>query len=111
MTQPEGFISSGGECLVCRLRKSIYGLKQSSCCWNTALYTHLKMLGFTQADSDPCIYWYSNGGLCWLVVYVADIVLMAEMTSRLSEVKAGLAEKFEIKDMGELHHFLGMNII
>ena len=111
MTQPECFNSPGREGLVCRLRKSIYGLKQSSRCWNTALDTHLKMLGFIQADSDPCIYWSSNGGLCWLEVYVDDIVLMAEMTSRLSEVKAGLAEKFEIKDMRELHHFLGMKII
>ena len=46
MTQPEGFVQFGKEHLVCRLRKNIYGLKQSPRCWNTALDAHLKQTGF-----------------------------------------------------------------
>ena len=53
MTQPKGFVTEGEEHLVCKLKKGIYGLKQSPRCWNTAL----KEMGFTQSTSDPCIGW------------------------------------------------------
>ncbi|KAF2361468.1 Integrase catalytic core [Trinorchestia longiramus] len=56
LTQPEGFVSGGKENLVCKLNKSLYGLKQSPNCWNTALYGHLKPLGFKQSKNDACLY-------------------------------------------------------
>ena len=65
VVQPEGFVSAGREHLVCRLKKSIYGLKQSPHCWNTTLDSHL---GFVQLGSDPCIYRSSGGDLCLLGV-------------------------------------------
>ena len=67
MKQPEGFLAEGQEHLVCRLRKSIYGLKQSPRCWNQALDSQLKLMGFTQsvipAFTPPpqnqivCLFW------------------------------------------------------
>ncbi len=56
MKQPRGYEKKGKEHLVCRLKKSIYGLKHSPRCWNTALDSHLKRMGFTQSMSDPYIY-------------------------------------------------------
>lgn len=56
MEQPEGFVKEGKEGLVCRLKRSIYGLKQSPRCWNHALDRRLKEIGFTQASGDPCLY-------------------------------------------------------
>lgn len=56
MKQPEGFTNKGQEHLVCRLKRSIYGLKQSPRCWNQTLNTQLKKMGFVQSASDPCIY-------------------------------------------------------
>ena len=56
MRQPEGFITKGKEHLVCKLNKSMYGLKQSPCCWNTALDSQLKQMGFIRSVSDSCIY-------------------------------------------------------
>ena len=56
MAQPEGFVSEGAQHLVCKIKKSIYGLKQSPRCWNTALDKHLKSIGFAQSNCDPCIY-------------------------------------------------------
>ena len=56
MRQLEGFAAKGKEHLVCKLKKSIYGLKQSPRCWNTALDCQLKQMGFRQSESDPCIY-------------------------------------------------------
>ena len=55
MKQPEGFEIKGKEHLVCKLRKSIYGLKQASRCWNTAFHTHLCTIGFCQSDNDLTI--------------------------------------------------------
>ena len=56
MQQPKGFIHKGEEHLVCKLKKSLYGLKQSPRCWNTALDKQLKEMGFVQSTSDPCLY-------------------------------------------------------
>ena len=56
MKQPEGFVEEGKEHLVCRLKQSLYGLKQSHRCWNSMLDTHLKDMGYVQSTSDPCIY-------------------------------------------------------
>lgn len=111
MKQPKGFLTQGQEHLVCKLKKSIYGLKQSPRCWNSALDSQLKKMGFVQTDSDPCIYRASEGDMCIIGVYVDDIVLAGKSEDRLKEVKEELAKQFDIKDMGKLHYFLGMKVV
>ncbi|KAF0726671.1 hypothetical protein Ae201684P_009310 [Aphanomyces euteiches] len=54
--QPPGYIKRGEEHLVCRLHKSIYGLKQSSREWNLALDQFFKSHQFQQLKTDPCVY-------------------------------------------------------
>ena len=56
MKQPEGFVAEGQEDLVCKLKRSIYDLKQSPRRWNSALDHKLKQMGFVQAKGDPCLY-------------------------------------------------------
>ena len=56
MKQPEGFAVKGQEHLVRGLNRSIYSLKQSPCCWNSLLDSHLNKMGFTQTNSDACLY-------------------------------------------------------
>ena len=63
MKQPEGFVSTGQEHLVCKLKRSIYGLKQSPRCWNHAIDRQLKKMKFKQTASDPCLYVASEGVL------------------------------------------------
>ena len=75
MKQPEGFVTKGKEHLVYRLKKSIYGLKQSPRCWNSTLDARLKEMGFTQSTSDPCIYVDAGGEVFYVGVYVDDIIL------------------------------------
>ena len=53
MKQPEGYVVKGKEDLVCTLQKSIYGLKQSPRCWNSALDDYLKNMGLVEAAGDP----------------------------------------------------------
>lgn len=111
MKQPKGFLTQGQEHLVCKLKKSIYGLKQSPRCWNSALDSQLKKMGFVQTDSDPCIYRSSGEDMCIIGVYVDDIVLAGKSEKQLEETKQILAKRFDIKDMGKLHYFLGMKIV
>ena len=111
MKQPEGYAVKGKEKLVCKLKKSLYGLKQSPRCWNETLDKHLKKMGFEQANSDPCIYTASGGELFLIAVYVDDIILAGGSDKRMKEVKDAIPEKFMVKDLGELHHFLGVKVI
>ena len=76
MEQPEGFEVEGKEDLVYKLNKSLYGLKQSSRCWNSVLDEHLKSIGFVQTESDPCIYVkVKDGDIFIAAVWVDDIIL------------------------------------
>ena len=110
MKQPEGFAVDGQEHLVCRLKKSLYGLKQSSRCWNQVLDAQLKGMGFQQSQSDPCVYTSKKDGLFIIAVYVDDILLCAKSEKTIAQVKQDLEKCFQLKDMGELHYFLGINV-
>ena len=111
MRQPEGFVAEGSEHLVCRLKRSIYGLKQSSRCWNSTIDGYLKQLGFLQSNSDPCVYIAAVGEMAVVGVYVDDIVVAYKSEARLKKFKQGLCRKFDVKDLGKLHHFLGMKVV
>ena len=109
--QPEGFVAEGQEHLVCRLKRSIYGLKQSPWLWNATIDGFLKQLGFLQSQSDPCVYIAAVGELAVGGVYVDDIVVACKNEEKLKEFKRALCRKFDVKDLGKLHHFLGMKVI
>ncbi len=89
MRQTEGFEIRVKEHLVCKLNKSIYGLKQSPHCWNTTLDGHLKKIGFIQSKADPCIYCKDAGGerSIYMGVYVDDIIIAAKTNSQLQNVR------------------------
>lgn len=107
MRQPEGY-QTKQENLVCKLRKSIYGLKQSPRCWNAALDTQLRKMDLIQSDSDPCIYTSTDRGL-YIGVYVDDIILAGEV-SEIQKAKEELGREFAIKDLGRLSYFLGITV-
>jgi len=72
---------------------------------------HLKKRGFVQLVSDPCIYVASEGEIFMIAVHVDDLVLAAKREKRIGDVKKALGDKFEVKDMGQLHHFLGTKVL
>ena len=111
MKQPEGYVKKGQERLVCKLKRTIYGLKQSPCCWNSIFDSQLKKMGFIQTNSDPCLYVASEGEPFIIVVYVDDILLTGKSDRRITKVKKELASPFNMKDMGELQYFLGVKVI
>ena len=113
MRQPEGFVEPNKELLVCHLNRSIYGLKQSPRCWNQALDKRLKEMGFQQTAGDPCLYVLSRPeqAVFIVAVYIDDIILGTRDESKLAAIKNELSQTFEMKDLGQLHHFLGVKVI
>ncbi|CAG7717827.1 unnamed protein product [Allacma fusca] len=109
MEQPEGM--SDGTNRVCKLIKSIYGLKESSKCWNERFHEEMKKLGFTRLESDRCVYVKRCGGvIIYVLIYVDDIIVVSNKVSALKEVTSLLREKFEMSNCSSLGQFLGMSI-
>ncbi|KAM1221734.1 hypothetical protein ACFX2J_009352 [Malus domestica] len=111
MKQPEGFVDSGGKELVCKLRKSIYGLKQASRQWYLRFDEVMQSHGFVENSEDKCIYFKSSGRhFTILVLYVDDILIASTNLTLLHETKLILSDNFEMKDMGEASYVLGIEI-
>ena len=109
MKQPEGYAEPGKEDLVCSLKKSIYGRKQSPKCWNQKLDKCLKTLSF-EKTIDPCVYVKENtkGEKFIICLYVDDLLLVNKYGDELVQIKRELSQMFDMKDLGELHYFLGV---
>ncbi|KAL0313066.1 UNVERIFIED_CONTAM: Retrovirus-related Pol polyprotein from transposon RE1 [Sesamum radiatum] len=109
MTPPEGYHVSSG--LVCKLEKSLYGLKQASRQWNVELTLKLKQFGFVQSAHDHCLFtWQTASGLLMLLVYVDDILVTGPSLTDIQFVKDHLHQLFTIKDIGVARYFLGLEI-
>ena len=111
MTQPEGFVVEGKEHLACRLKKSIYGLKQTSRQWYLKFDKIIRAFGFTENVKDNCIYVKFKGSrFTILVLYVDDILLACSDKDMLHETKNFLSSNFDMKDLGEASYVLGIEI-
>ena len=111
MKQPKGFSSSEGAHLVCKLKKSIYGLKQASRQWYLKFHEVIASFGFEENIMDQCIYQkVSVSKICFLVLYVDDILLTTNDKGLLYEVKQFLSKNFDMKDMGEASYVIGIKI-
>ena len=110
MTQSEGFISGSGS-KVCKLQRSIYGLKQASKSWNIRFDETIKEFGFSQNLDEPCVYKKTSGSaIVFLVLYVDDILLIGNDVSILQSVKIWLSKNFSMIDLGEATYILGIKI-
>jgi len=111
MGQPQGFVHQGGEHLVCKLHKSLYGLKQSPRAWNQKLNVFIKSIEFMKSEANPSVYVAQVGDVkFFIVVYVDDLILVCNDQNKLLQIKEELSQKFEMKNLVELHFFLGMEV-
>jgi Reverse transcriptase (RNA-dependent DNA polymerase) len=111
MTQPPGFSDPLHPNHVCELHKTLYGLHQSPRAWYQKLSETLILLGFKPASSDPSLFLYRKGAdLMFLLVYVDDIILTGNNTSLLHYFTKLLDQKFTIKNLDNLHFFLGIEV-
>jgi len=111
MTQPEGFVDPKNAGKICKLQRSIYGLKQASRSWNIHFDEVVKGFGFIKNEDEPCVYKKASGSaLVFLVLYVDDILLIGNDIPMLEAVKTSLKKSFSMKDLGEAAYILGIRI-
>nr|KYP43110.1 Retrovirus-related Pol polyprotein from transposon TNT 1-94 [Cajanus cajan] len=108
MKPPPGLILSSPN-KVCKLQKSLYGLKQVSRQWNIKLTETLKLFGFVQSKSDYSLFTKrTNIGFIAILVYVDDLIISGSDETEIMKVKRLLDKQFSIKDLGQLSYFLGL---
>ena len=105
--QLEGFIAKNEEHMVCKLKRSIYGLKQASRSWNIRFDQAIKPYGFEQNLDEPCVYKRHQDIVMFLVLYVDDILLIGNDVGVMSSVKVWLSSQFDM-DLGEANFILGI---
>ena len=111
MSQPTSFEEVGKENMVCKLQKSIYGLKQAFRLWYLKFDEVVTANGFKENIVDQCIYMnISRSKYIFLVLYVDDILLTND-TDLLVETKKLLLSHFDMNDLGEASYVLGIQIL
>lgn len=109
MKQPEGYDDNSGR--VCRLLKSLYGLKQASKVWNDKLNEALISLGLNRSEVDQCIYYcVSKHSMVYVAIYVDDVLVFSNDKEATQRIKNVLSSKFKMKDMGSVSSVLGMRV-
>ena len=111
MQQLEGFKEEGKEQLVCKLKRSIYGLKQASRQWYLKFHDTITFFRFQENKLDDCVYLKVSGSkFIFLILYVDDILLATNALSLLHETKRFLSKNFEMKDMKSASFVLSIEI-
>ncbi|KAK8944130.1 hypothetical protein KSP39_PZI007676 [Platanthera zijinensis] len=111
MVQPENFVSGDPKRTVCKLKKSIYGLKQASRQWYYKFHQIIVSFGFEANVVDDCVYHkFSGSKYIFLVLYVDDVLLASNEIGILNQTKKFLAKNFEMKDLGIASYVLGIKI-
>lgn len=112
MEQPEGYkVKSHTDTeLVCKLERSLYGLKQSGRNWNKLLHEYLTQNKFQQNQADHCVYTREKQNeKVIIVIWVDDLIIAASDENAMKVTKEMLTARFKMKDLGKLKHFLGID--
>jgi hypothetical protein len=114
MKQPRGY-EKGGESIVCKLNKTLYGTKQASHEWNEELNSFvITVCGFYRCKSDTCVYIKKtkSGNIIIILVFVDDIIISYASQDKFEwqEIKNKFMKKYKMKDMGACEWILGMRV-
>ncbi|CAI8590794.1 unnamed protein product [Vicia faba] len=112
MEIPSGYDSTSGSNKICRLKKAIYGLKQSPRAWFGRLTHVMVSLGYKQSQCGHTLFIKNsqNGKLTILLVYIDYIIIAGNDGFEKKNLRKELAAQFEMKDLGKLKYFLGMEV-
>ena len=108
--KPHGFETHDRECHVCRLKKALYGLKQEPRTCYGRIDSFLSSLGFTKSKTDSNLYYkVEDGNPVILLLYVDDLFVTGT-DGLIADTKRKLAAELEMKELGMMHYFLGMEV-
>jgi hypothetical protein len=111
MQIPPGFDTAQTEGKVLRLHRSLYGLKQSPRAWFDRFRRAILQLGYKQSNADHTMFYKRNvSRVSILIVYVDDIVITGDDDAGIRDLKLHLTREFEVKDLGQLRYFLGIEV-
>jgi hypothetical protein len=111
MDQPEGFIVPGKENYACKLKRSLYDLKQSPRQWYKRFDSFMLSHGFKRSKYDSCVYIkVVDGSPIYLLLYVDDMLIAAKSRKEITTLKKLLSSEFDTKDLGAAKKILGMKI-
>ena len=111
MQQPPGYVDAAYPSYVCKLHKSLYGLKQASRAWFERFTFHLIHFGFQASFADSSLFIFqSKSTIIYLLLYVDDIIIIGNNSQHVSSMITALSSVFELKDLGDLNYFLGVQI-
>jgi hypothetical protein len=111
MDIPPGYNTNSAEKTVCKLQKALYGLKQSPRAWFGRFTSAMKKYGFKQCNSDHTLFLkHRQGYVTALIIYVDDMIITGDDTEEISRLQKNLASEFEMKDLGGLKYFLGIEV-
>ena len=106
-----GFKTSVKDEYVCRLQKALYSLKQSPRAWFGRFSSSMRKKGFRQSNSDHTLFLKNqNGKILALIIYVDDMIITENDDKEVIDLQKHLANKFEIKNLGGLKYFLGIEV-
>ncbi|KAK1695760.1 hypothetical protein QYE76_012457 [Lolium multiflorum] len=109
--QPPGFVDASRPEHVCRLHKSLYGLKQAPRAWYQRFAAYIATMGFVASVTDTSLFVLRSGhDTAYLLLYVDDIIITASTTALLQRLLSMLHSEFSMKDLGDLHYFLGIAV-
>lgn len=112
MKHPEGFIVKGKEEMVCKLKKSLYGLKQARRQWYKKFDNFMHRGGYSRCNADHCCYFKRcSSDYIILLLYVDDMLVSGTSLQEVENLKKQLSSEFAVKDLGEAKQILGMRII
>jgi histone deacetylase 1/2 len=111
MKQPPGYEDKHFPNYLCKLDKALYGLKQAPRAWYYRLSVKLQELGFKPSKGDTSLFYFRKGDLViFVLVYVDDIIVESSYPEGTKCLLKTLKSEFALKDLGELHYFLGIEV-
>ncbi|GJW94235.1 putative RNA-directed DNA polymerase [Tanacetum coccineum] len=112
MEAPPGFSQHFKHGEVCKLKKSLYGLKQSPRAWFGRFILAMKKYGYKQSNSDHTLFLSHRGDrVTCLIIYVDDMIITGNVESEIKKLKEGLCVECKMKDLGNLRYFLGIEVM
>ena len=113
MEQLPGFVARDESGLVCKLRRSLYDLKQSPRAWLNRFSSMVQEFGMIRNTADHSVFYHhtSTSQCIYLIVYVDDIVITSSDQDGIQKLKQHLFSHFQTKDLGKLKYFLSIEVV